>query len=860
MSKQAASAHPSVPALQAEVQRLQAALQSTEAAAHRQYDLLDALFVRSPAAISLTRLSDGSFVDVNARWLQITGFTRQEVLGRTPHELGMGAADAAQDDWGSWLRNMGAGKLALALTTRDGRHVRFEMQGAHIHVLGEPHAVVHLQDTTLEHQALQAVEASERVLQERLDAFQRLTSRLPEMVFQWVHGKGDARGRFVFASDAVQRIFGVSPEQARESADAVFARVHEHDRVDVLYALQRSTQHGQTWAQEFRVRAPDGRPRVVYGRAVTYLEASGHTVAYGSISDVTEHRAAQEQLRESEARFRALTELSSDLYWEQDTEFRFVRIHGELVPVWGQSSLGKTLWDVGVLNMDESAWDAHRTALRLHRPFRELELESLDAKGQVYWISISGAPIVDSMGQFRGYRGIGRNITERKYAEAQIERLAFFDVLTGLPNRRLLLDRLHKALASSQRDKTPGALLFIDLDNFKDLNDTQGHDVGDLLLQQVAQRLLACVRETDTVARLGGDEFVVMLQNLDAAREQASVQVEQVGKKILAVLNQPYVLGGVDHHSTPSLGVALFEGDEQTMDELLKQADLAMYEAKAAGRNTIRFFDPTMQALVAKRTALEVDLRYGLSRYELVLYYQPVVDVDGRMMGVEALVRWRHPRRGLVSPAEFIPVAEQTGLILPLGQWVLETACQQLAAWATQGARAALTMAVNVSARQFKQPDFVQQVLGLLRKTGANPARLKLELTESLLLSDTQDAIRKMTELQAAGVGFSLDDFGTGYSSLSYLKLLPLQQLKIDQSFVRDVLSDPNDAAIARTILALGQSLGFQVVAEGVETVGQHEFLLLNGCTLFQGYLFGRPVPVDSLVLPSAEADAPALA
>jgi diguanylate cyclase (GGDEF)-like protein len=434
--------------------------------------------------------------------------------------------------------------------------------------------------------------------------------------------------------------------------------------------------------------------------------------------------------------------------------------------------------------------------------------------------------------------------------------LAFYDVLTGLPNRRLLMDRLQHALASVDREGG-GALLFLDLDNFKDLNDTHGHDVGDLLLQQVARRLQECVRGADTVARFGGDEFVVMLQGLAHAPAESARQAEQVARKVIASLNQPYMLGAVEHHSTPSVGVTLLVAESTTVDEVLKQADLALYEAKAAGRNTLRFFDPAMQALVAQRTAMELELRHGLSRQELVVYYQPVVDVAGRMVGVEALVRWLHPQRGLVSPLEFIPVAEQTGLIIPLGAWVLEAACQQLARWAESSSTAALTIAVNVSARQFRQPDFAQQVQDILRKTGADAKRLKLELTESLLLSDTQDAIAKMSTLQRFGVGFALDDFGTGYSSLSYLKLLPLQQLKIDQSFVRDVLTDPNDAAIARTVLALGKSLGFSVVAEGVETEGQRIFLRENGCTLFQGYLFGKPVPVQHLLLHPPAKDVP---
>jgi diguanylate cyclase (GGDEF)-like protein/PAS domain S-box-containing protein len=575
-------------------------------------------------------------------------------------------------------------------------------------------------------------------------------------------------------------------------------------------------------------------------------------VAYGSVTDLTDQRASQVSLMESESRFRALTELSSDWYWEQDAQFRFVRLDGSLVNQagrTGRSSLGKTRWEIGALNMTPEDWAAHRAVLEAHAEFRDLELSDVDYKGRPFWMSISGAPIVDAQGQFTGYRGVGRNITARKRAEEKITRLAFFDVLTGLPNRRLLTDRLQQALAVSARDRSAGALLFIDLDNFKDLNDSQGHDVGDLLLKEVATRIEGCVREVDTVARLGGDEFIVMLQSLGADRSQAAAQAEVVGQKILGALNQTYTLRSLEHHSTPSIGITLFEDHHQTVDELLKQADLAMYESKGAGRNTLRFFDPEMQALVAQRTALDSDLRLGLRRGELVLYYQPVVDAHRRITGVEALVRWRHPQKGLVPPMDFIPMAEQSGLILPLGDWVMETACLQLAQWSMHSTTAGLTMAVNVSARQFRRPDFVQRVESLLAKTGAQARLLKLELTESMLLSDVQDAVHKMTELGARGVKFSLDDFGTGYSSLTYLKMLPLEQLKIDQSFVRDVLTDPNDAAIARTVLALGQSFGLSVVAEGVETVGQLDFLLENGCTQFQGYLFGRPVPVEQLQL-----------
>ena len=426
----------------------------------------------------------------------------------------------------------------------------------------------------------------------------------------------------------------------------------------------------------------------------------------------------------------------------------------------------------------------------------------------------------------------------------EIRNLAFYDALTRLPNRRLLFDRLQQAMAASARSGRSGALLFIDLDNFKALNDTRGHDKGDLLLQKVALRLSTCIREGDTVARLGGDEFVVMLENLSVDAEDAATQSKIVGEKILATLNHRYHLDGQEYHSTPSVGVTIFNGQVNSVDQLLQRADMAMYQAKAGGRNTLRFFDPDMQAMINARVALENDLHRAVQDSQFILYYQPQVDDDGLLLGAEALLRWQHPLRGLVSPAEFIPLAEETGLIVALGHWVLQTACAQLVAWASLSTTSQLTLAVNVSACQFRQPNFVEQVLSLLEQSGAKPARLKLELTESLLLDDVEDTIAKITTLKANGVGFSLDDFGTGYSSLAYLKRLPLDQLKIDRSFVRDVLTDSNDAAIAKTIVALAHSLGLGVIAEGVESQAQREFLSNVGCRCYQGYFFGRPMPI----------------
>jgi diguanylate cyclase (GGDEF)-like protein len=462
-----------------------------------------------------------------------------------------------------------------------------------------------------------------------------------------------------------------------------------------------------------------------------------------------------------------------------------------------------------------------------------------------YWFEIS---LTKKAGDGRAeprFIVLARNVTQRKASEEEIYKLAFFDPLTSLPNRRLMLDRLRQALSVSARSGRIGALLFIDLDNFKTLNDTQGHDMGDLLLQQIAQRLTQCVRMGDTVARLGGDEFVVMIEELSDNRDDAAAQSETIGEKILATISQPCPLAGVDYLITPSIGITLYSDHLQSTDELLKQADLAMYQAKSAGRNTLRFFDPAMQSVVTARVGLEADLRNGILRDQFQLYYQPQINRDGLTVGAEALLRWPHPKRGMISPAEFIPLAEDTGLILPLGNWVLETACTQLAQWAQAEHSRHLTLSVNVSSRQFRQPDFVPYVLDLISYTGVNPKRLKLELTESLLVDNVEETTAKMIALKQVGVGFSLDDFGTGYSSLSYLKRLPLDQLKIDQSFVCDLLTDPNDAAIALAIITMGHSLGLNVIAEGVETLAQRDFLHNQGCDAYQGYLLGRPMPLS---------------
>lgn len=465
------------------------------------------------------------------------------------------------------------------------------------------------------------------------------------------------------------------------------------------------------------------------------------------------------------------------------------------------------------------------------------------------WINLTSASSRDAHGTIVGGIAIIQDVTVHKKATEAIEQLAFYDPLTKLPNRRLLLDRLNHALLDVARTGKRGALLFIDLDHFKTLNDTLGHYVGDMLLQQVADRLMRCVREGDTVARLGGDEYVVMLRDLSEQALEAAARVEVIGYKIINALNVPYRLGSHEHHSTPSIGVAMFSADGETQEDLLKHADIAMYQAKKAGRNVIRFFDPKMQEAISARATLEAELRKALARQQFQLYYQIQVDSAHNPLGAEVLIRWIHPERGIVPPFDFIPLAEETGLIVPIGKWVLETACEQLKLWQRDEHTRHLTLSVNVSAKQFHQADFVDQVQEILQRYAIDSTRLKFELTESMLLDQMDKTITTMSALRDIGVRFALDDFGTGYSSLQYLKKLPLYQLKIDQSFVRDIVVDGSDLTIVRTIIAMAQSLELEVIAEGVETEEQRQLLLNNGCENFQGYLFSMPVEIRQFEL-----------
>jgi diguanylate cyclase (GGDEF)-like protein/PAS domain S-box-containing protein len=608
-------------------------------------------------------------------------------------------------------------------------------------------------------------------------------------------------------------------------------------------ALTRRVFEGESGNIEFRVRGLKGSDRWLDSHTVPMRDARGVIVSALSVTrDITERKYAEEQLRIAACAFES--QESMIITDANNVILRVNRAFTEITGYTAEEVTGKT---PRLFMSDRHGKEFYRSMWKTIHQTGGWQGEVWDRRknGEVSpkWLTVSA--VKNDEGTVTHYIGTHFDITERKKAEEKIRELAFFDQLTGLPNRTLLQDRLRQTVAASSRDDSYGALLFIDLDHFKKLNDTLGHDVGDLLLKQVAQRVTSCIREGDTAARIGGDEFVVMLTSLGPNDGDAAASTEVIAEKILAVLNQLYQLGDVAYHSTSSIGVTLFKGSRVSVEELMRQADLAMYRSKAAGRNAVRFFDPAMELAVMERAAMEDDLRRAIEANRFLLHYQAQVTGDGRVTGAEVLVRWQHPQQGLVPPDKFIPLAEETGLILPLGHWVLQTACAQLAVWAGQPEMAQLTVAVNVSAHQFRQASFVDQVFAILQSTGANPQRLKLELTESMLVSNVEDLVEKMHALKAKGIGFSLDDFGTGYSSLSYLKRLPLDQLKIDRSFVHDVLIDSNDAAIAKTIIALAQSLGLGVIAEGVETSQERNFLANAGCHAYQGYFFTRPLPLE---------------
>lgn len=574
------------------------------------------------------------------------------------------------------------------------------------------------------------------------------------------------------------------------------------------------------------------------------FDVDGKFKGYRGIGkDITEQIKAEEALRQSEARFRDLLEFSVDWYWEQNDQYRFTMMArgGLESPAFRSDEvIGKTRWEQPGIVLTEKEWDEHKAILAAHQPFYDFTYKRIDNTGKEVYIRTSGRPIFDAQGLFKGYRGITRDVTERVLAEERIEYLAYHDGLTALPNRVLFNELLSHGLNKARRTGKTLAVLFIDLDRFKNINDTLGHEAGDMLLQEIGQRLMSCLRKSDTVARLGGDEFVVLLEEIND-----TYHVTTVAGKILSSVLKPITLMGQEFRVTASIGISIYPDDGQDEQSLMKNADIALYRAKEEGKNNYQLYSEKMNAYSFQRLALESSLRRALERDEFLLHYQAKIDLHtGKVSGMEALIRWQHPDLGMVSPAQFIPLAEETGLIIPIGKWVLRTACHQNKLWQAQGLQP-LRISVNLSARQFSDENLVQDISDILQETDLSADYLELEITESMVMRDPEKAVRLLTTLKEMGIRLAIDDFGVGYSSLATIKRFPVDTIKVDRSFIRDIPEDTEDKALTEAIIAMGKTLSLNVVAEGVETQEQYDFLREKACDEFQGFYFSKPLEKD---------------
>ncbi len=775
--------------------------------------------------------TNGVYLACNRRFERFFGASEKEIAGKTDHDFVDGelAALFREHD----RKVMDAGKPFINeewITFADDGHrelletIKAPMRDAYGKLIG----VLGI-----------ARNITERKEAERLlSASEHKSKMLIELAGDAIFLADISTGSIIDCNKSATQLVGRAKE---EIVGMHQSGLHPADKAEFYRELFRSHfRLGKGLVEDVQALHKDGHAIPVDINASTF-ELDGVPVMMAIFHDITERKLAEAEMRVAATAFEA-----QEGMLVTDAEQRIIRVNRAFTRITGYATddvLGRNPRILSSGRHGTDYYEAMWTSLGKNGSW-EGEIWNRRKSGEIYPEYLTISVVKDVNGRTLNYVATFNDISANKAAEEKIRNLAFYDPLTHLPNRRLLLDRLSQALASSARNGKRGGLLFIDLDNFKILNDTLGHAMGDELLQQAARRLTECVREGDTVSRLGGDEFVVILEDLSPLAREAAAQTEMVGNKILAALSSHYQLGVHEFRNTTSIGATLFDDHEQEIEALLKQADIAMYQAKKAGRNALRFFDPEMQEGINVRATLESELRKAIESRQFQLHYQIMTDEARRPFGAEALIRWNHPQRGIIPPGQFIPLAEETGLILPIGQWVLETACAQLKAWEQDARTRDISLSVNVSARQFRQGDFVPSIQDAVLRHAIRPGRLKLELTESMLLENVEEVIATMNALGEIGIGFSLDDFGTGYSSLQYLKRLPIDQLKIDQSFVRDLASDGSDKVIVRTIVAMAHSLGLNVIAEGVETEEQRQLLRSLHCTHFQGYLFGRPTPI----------------
>ena len=784
--------------------------------------------------VGICTLRDRKVIWCNSAFNEMLGYYPEKLYGCSTRQL-----YAHEEDFlaiGKAYANIerdGAIQNELEFVRKDGQKVWVDIRGSALHGQASDSLWI-LVDVTKRKQSDDILLASETKFRTLFDGSSDAILMLDE--------KG-----FFDSNQAALNLFGLnSQEQLRQYHPADLSPPKQacgnDSRTLAKHYIDTAMQNGTVHFDWLHKRA-DTEAIFVADITHTSMTLNGKLLLQTTIRDITERKHIEESLRIAASAFE-----TQDGMMVTDANNVILRVNKSFTTITGYSeeeAVGQTPRLLSSGRHDKAFYMTIWERLRNEGAWSG-EIWNRRKNGDIYPEYLSITVVRDPLGSVSHYVASLTDITKMLSAEHEIQRLAFFDTLTNLPNRRLFFDRLKQALTENRRTNQSSAILFLDLDDFKILNDTLGHDMGDLLLQKVADRLSSCVRASDTVARLGGDEFVVLLKDLSMKNLEAVAQARDIAEKILFTFNKAFLLGTDTHQSTSSIGISLCGGDgEKSADKLLKEADIAMYNAKAEGRNTLRFFDPKMQEAITIRASMEQDLRKAIEQNQFQLHYQIQVDSNGQALGAEALIRWFHPARGMISPFDFIPIAEVTGLILPIGQWVLDTACAQLKKWQQNPLTQHLIIAVNVSAKQFHHDDFVEQVLATIARHDINATRLKLELTESMLVANISDIIIKMDALSKTGIQFSLDDFGTGYSSLQYLKKLPLNQLKIDQSFVRDIVTDASDRSIVRTIIMMAHSLDINVIAEGVETAEQRQFLLDSGCTSYQGYLFSKPVPID---------------
>lgn len=803
--------------------------QSAAREAEGSHALFATLFRSSPVPIVISRLEDGRFFEANPAAFELFGYAREEVLGKTTLELGVWVDEAGRDKLINLLRTTGRAEgLELQLRRSDAAAVDVLYSAQVVPFQGEPCIIATIHNVTERKRAEAQLRASERRFADVLEA-------AGEYVWE-----SDLQARYTFASTRLEKVLGYPMSELLGKSAVDFMPPDEAERVRAWFAANREP--GQPFKNLEHVSiTADGRQIWQQVSGLPVFDAEGNLQGYrGTGLDITERKSAEVQLRLSERRFADVLEAAGEYVWETDRQSRFIFLSARVEKVLGyrpDEMIGKRAADFmpqdEIRRVREWFADNHKPG----QPIRGLEHRSVTKDGKHIWQQISGVPVFGPDGELLGNRGTGLDISERKQAEQRIEELATRDSLTQLPNRRLLMDRLSQGILAAQRNRTLLGVLFVDLDRFKTINDSLGHAAGDTLLKQVAERLGNLTRKGDTLARLGGDEFVIVLEELHTPERAGSI-----AQKLINALSAPFSIEGRDLNTSASVGVSVFPNDAQDGATLLRNADMAMYFAKEHGRHNYQFYSQEMNARAVEKLAMESTLRRAVENGELELYYHPKFHLrTGHLTGVEALLRWRHPQFGLVTPDRFIPIAEETGLIVPIGDWVLEQACLQGCIWERRFGRK-MPIAVNLSVGQFNK-SLTRNVHDALSRSGYDPRHLELEITESLLMKNADEHIDTLRQLSDLGVNIAIDDFGTGYSSLAYLRRLCIDTLKIDQSFVRDVDTNLDDAAIVEAIVALGRSLKLTVIAEGIETQQQKNILTQLQCDQGQGFLFSSPLP-----------------